>query len=232
MENKIALLIPIRNRLDLLNKMIKSWEETTTGKSDIIFGIDDDDKTYDEFMVNHKNFTYEIGSPTTSLGWLNRLAKKYCKQYSYLGFFEDDCTFITKNWEKEYISELSKHNIAIVYNDLNDNMRLLCGLPFVTSSFVETLGFMCPENLEYLWADNFWYDIGNASNIIHRLDTQHFSHNHYSRCSDTPFDDIANKIYSKMESDRFEYYKYCKTKMKLDILKLIDENNVRKGGSK
>lgn len=228
MQEKIALLMPTRQRLQLVERMVESYRSTTNGHSVLIFGIDEDDHTYDQFMEHNPEFIYEIGPRSTSLQWLNRLARKYSTEYKWLGFWEDDCTFRAKGWEEAYIEELSKHRgPAIVYNDIQQANSALIGLPFVTSSFVETLGYFCPTSLEFLWADNFWYDLGVATQITHRLPNRWVEHHHYSY-GQSPFDAVAETIKSKQSSDGERYAEYKKKHFRQDV-RLIVERLVEVG---
>ena len=70
-----------QKRIDDLNKFVESYKNTTKGNSQLIFGIDDDDHTYDDFIKDNPEFIYEINPGMRSLPYLNFLAKKYHKDY-------------------------------------------------------------------------------------------------------------------------------------------------------
>lgn len=225
--SKIAILVPIRGRIELLNKMVESWEKTTSGKSILIFGIDNDDRTYDSFISEHKNddrFIFEIGDRTTSLKWLNRLAKMYCNKFDYLAFFEDDCTFVKSGWEDLILDTLSKEKVCITYFELGDGLTHLVGLPFMNSEFVKTMGWMHPDCLMFQFCDNFWSDFGNALGIVKRLDGLYMKHNHYSR-GENEFDSIAQNIRSTFSIDEESYKNYKKTDFKKDLKRMVDRLN-------
>jgi hypothetical protein len=222
--DKIAILVPIRGRLSLLKKMVKSWEDTTQGNSVIIFGIDDDDRTYDEFIKEYGHddrFIFEIGERTTSLKWLNRLAIMYCEKFEYLAFFEDDCTFVKSGWENKIIDTLSKEKICITYFELGDGLTHLVGLPFLNSEFVRTMGWLHPDCLMFQFCDNFWSDFGNACGIVKKLDGEYMKHNHYSR-GENEFDNIAQHIRSTYTQDEANYKNYKKTHFKNDLRKMVN----------
>ena len=99
MINKIAILLPTRNRLEDFKVFAESWKKTTEGLSVVIVRIDNDDKTYDEIKHDYPEFIYEIGESKPPINLLNELAVKYSQIYAYVNYMEDDCNFNTSGWE-------------------------------------------------------------------------------------------------------------------------------------
>lgn len=221
MIKRIAILIPTRERLNDFELFAKSWRLTTTGLSTVIVAVDDDDPTYDQIRHKYPEFVFEHGSRRPPLDWLNFLAVKYCNSYDYVGFMEDDCTFNTLNWETIFLSKLDTLGPnGIVYGEDNVNHERLVGLPFMNSSIVKRLGYMSPPEIKYLWADNFWKDIGDRLGGLHYFPNVLIEHRHYSR-NKRGRDHISELVDSKGQADAFNYNElYLKTRFESDIEKL------------
>lgn len=180
MKSKIAILIPTRERLDDFKIFAQSWKETTEGFSDVIVRIDNDDKTYEEIKNEYPEFIYVYGERKPFLDILNDLAIEYSTQYKYIGFMEDDCNFNTPKWETRFIQKLDEFGLGIVWADDKVNGDSLVGLPFLTSNIVQKLGFLCPSEIKYLWADHFWKAMSIYIGKSHYFNDIVIEHRHYS----------------------------------------------------
>ena len=179
---KIAILIPTRERLEDFKIFAESWKNTTEGYSDVIVRIDDDDLTYEEIKKEYPEFVYEYGERKPFLDLLNDSAIKYSETYDYIGFMEDDCNFNTQGWETMFINKLMDlgDNGIVWGNDLV-NGGYIVGLPFMNSKIIKKLGYMCPPEIKYLWADHFWKDIGEALGSLYYFPDVIIEHRHYSK---------------------------------------------------
>lgn len=179
-NGKIAVLIPTKERLEDFIIFADSWVNTTEGKSDVIVGIDMGDETY-EGIKNKYPFIYEYIEPKPFLDILNELAIKYSDEYDYIGFMEDDCNFNTKGWETSFINKIEEigDNAIVWGNDLLNGGSIV-GLPFMNSKIIKKLGYMCPPEIKYLWADHFWKRIGQAVGSLHYFPEIVIEHRHYS----------------------------------------------------
>jgi hypothetical protein len=168
MIKEICVIIPTRKRLFDFNFCAATWKKTTEGKSAVVVGIDEDDYTYDDVIKkNSYPFIWERNQPGPFLPMLNKLALKYAKEYKYVAYIADDLTFNTFGWETIIINkldELGKNAIGWV-NDghspvrLNDNPPHNCGIPFMNSSVINRLGYMCSLQLKAGAADNYWVEL-------------------------------------------------------------------------
>lgn len=219
--NRIAILIPTRERLDDFIIFAESWKNTTTGLSDVIVRIDNDDKTYEEIKHKYPDFIYEYGERLPFLDILNEMAVKYSKTHQYVGFMEDDCNFNTPGWEdifRDKINEIGDY--AIVWgNDLLNTSNIV-GLPFMNSTLVERLGFMCPPQIKYLWADYFWKHLGTELKSLHYFPNVIIEHRHYST-GKREKDEISVLVDQKGSEDYSNYNKiYLKTDFRGDVERL------------
>ena len=217
---KIVILIPTRERLVDFKLFAESWKNTTEGHSDVIVRIDNDDLTYEEIKKEFPEFIYEYGERKPFLFLLNDIALKYCNDYEYMGFMEDDCTFNTYGWESIFINKLRNlGNNGIVWgNDLVNYDRLV-GMPFMNSNIIKKLGYICPPDIKYLWADNFWKDIGTKLNSLYYFSDVIIEHRHYSK-GKRKIDNISKIVDSYLAIDGYSYSTYINTKFNDDVRKL------------
>ncbi len=193
-KSKIAILIPTRGRGEDFRFFAESWKKTTEGLSDVIVRIDDDDTEALTLVRDFPEFTFHIGERKPFLDLLNDLAKRYCEEYPYLGFMEDDCNFNTPGWETTFIQKLEElgDNGIVWGNDLL-NEHTLVGLPFLNSKIVQRLGYMAPPEIKYLWADHFWLKLGRELNSLYYFPHIVVEHRHYST-GKRKKDDIAEVV--------------------------------------
>ena len=180
MKNKIAILMPTRNRLDDFKIFAESWRNTTEGHSDVIIRIDNDDLTYEEIKKEYPEFTYEYGERNPPIDLLNELAIKYSQTHNYVSYMEDDCNFNTNGWEKIFIDKINEigDNGIVWGNDLINGASLV-GIPFMNSSIVRRLGYIAPPQIKYLWVDHYWIRLGQALNSLHYFPDVIVEHRHY-----------------------------------------------------
>jgi len=175
----ILIIVPSRSgdseRYPNVDRFIENWKSNTEGFSDLCIALDDDDAH--KYPVR-EGVIYEINPRIRMIPTLNQIAMKYKDSYKYVAFFGDDHIIRTK-WESQFISYFESNNgIGIAYgNDLLQGAKLPTAV-CLTSNIVDVLGFMVPECLLHMYADNFWLDLGNNLNIIKYFDNVTFEHVH------------------------------------------------------
>lgn len=209
MKNTIALLTPTRSRLRDITELVRTWKETTEGNSDFIFGIDDDDNTYNSFIKENPDFTFEVNPRMKLVPYLNFLALKYCNEYKYLSFLEDDFRFESNNWESIFIKKLEEVKVGIAWGADGIHNGKLVDSPVMTSNIVKTLGYMIPPTIECLFADHFLLHIGREANILHYFPNVKIIHHHYST-GKREKDDISVGIENSGIRDGIAWHNYLK----------------------
>ena len=221
-KNKILVLIPTKDRLDDFIIFANSWVDTTEGKSDVWVGIDVGDSTYDSIKYKYP-FKYIEITPKPFLEILNELAIEGAKEYKYVSFLEDDCIFISKNWESTFIDKLkSIGDYGIVWGNDLLNKDYIVGLPFMDSKIINVLGYMSPPEIKYLWADHFWKRIGNTMGTLHYFKDIIIEHRHYST-GKRDKDSLSIEVDSKGNADYIGFNQhYLGARFDSDIKKLTD----------
>ena len=225
MKEKILWITPSRKRDKKLRRTIDSWRETTTGQSDFLVAIDNDDNSYAATVNEYKDVIWEIGEPINGpfLHLVNRIALKYQNEYQYLGFMEDDVIFRTPGYENRFIEklkELGEH--GIVYADDNVKKHLvrgLIGLPVLNSNIVKKLGFYSPPCLKCLCGDLFWRDMAKHLGSYYRFDDIMIEHMHWKR-DDKIVDETTESVNSHLSADNAAYQFYVENNFLNDMAKL------------
>ena len=180
MPERIVVIIPTKARAAGFRRFANSWMKTTEGLSHVVVGLDEGDTDYDRLKERYP-FTWEHVSPKPFLHILNELALKYADQYDYVAFMEDDCVYLSTNWESTFIRGLeSLGENGIVWGNDGLNEDRLVGLPVMSTSIVRRLGFMAPSELKCLYADNYWIDLGQATGTMRYYPDVLIRHDHYS----------------------------------------------------
>jgi hypothetical protein len=179
MPAEILVVIPTKGRPAKFRRFARSWQKTTEGRSNVVVGLDVGETAYDQLKGRYP-FVYEHVTPKPFLHIVNELALKYADQYRYLAFMEDDCVYVSTNWESAFIRALEElGDNGIVWGADGLNGERLVGLPVMQASIVRRLGFMSPPELKCLWADNYWKDLGQALGSSRYLPEVLIRHEHY-----------------------------------------------------
>jgi hypothetical protein len=176
---KILIIVPSRsvgNGRELnVKRFIDNWKTHTEGLSDLCIALDDDDE---HFYPKESGVIYEINPRLRMIPTLNLVASKFCNQYEMIAFFGDD-HIIKSKWESKFLNQNNfLDGWAICYgNDLLQGAKLPTAV-CLSSNYIKTLGFMCPNFLIHLFADNFWLDLGNSLETLFYYNDIIFEHIH------------------------------------------------------
>lgn len=225
MKEKILWITPSRMRKEKLERTIDSWRNTTTGKSDFLVAIDNDDLSYNDSIKKYKDIIWEIGDPIkgTFLQLVNKIALSYMNEYKYLGFMEDDCVFKSYGYEDYFINKLKELGpTGIVHADIGSKKhddRGYIGLPVLDSFIVKTLGFFSPPCLKSLCADDFWGIMARHLGTYYKFDNLKIQHLHWRRQNET-MDEVTAVVNSHLKADKEALAKYLEKDFLTDMKKL------------
>jgi hypothetical protein len=220
MKKDILILLPSRSngnkREDNVERFIESWKNTTENISDLCILLDDDD----EFRYKrHPEVLYSINPNVRFVPKLNKAALAFKDQYKYIANFSDD--FIIKHkWESRFIEFFNNNGgVGIAYgNDLLQQENLPTAV-CLTSNIISTLGYMIPPQLQHMYADNFWKDLGLATQILKYFPDIIFEHVHPD-AGKTQRDDQYKYAAAVAMEDRHKYFLYLNNEFSKDILKV------------
>jgi hypothetical protein len=227
MENKIAIVLPVRNfgvgRYERLIRCLDSYEQFTDGYSDVFVLHDDDEcRIYDQILEkypNIKNICTKNG--LTLMQKINIPAMEIANKYKYIGFIGDDIVFKTK-WEQEFIDALSSHKFVLAFaNDLMYQHGQHATHPFITTNMVRAVGFFgCPA-VGHHYFDNYWMDMIEIVGVKKFLPKIIMEHMHPA-VNKTKEDAGFYKIESKFEENHHAYTMYIEEKhFEKDVEKVL-----------
>lgn len=223
MKKEILIIVPSRSgnsvRYPNVDRFIENWQVHSEGRSDLCVALDDDD---DHKYPRRDGVIYEVNPRIRMIPTLNQIAMKYKDQYKYIAFFGDDHVIQTP-WESKFINFFQTNKeVGIAYgNDLLQGPRLPTAV-CLTSNIIDALGYMVPQNLIHMYADNFWLDLGNTLNIIKYFDEVIFEHIHPDNgkaVRDSQYADAA----SVAPYDQQQYQIYVNSIQRTDDINKIRE---------
>jgi len=230
MKKEILIVVPSRsngnNRENNVERFIQSWEETTEGHSDLLISLDDDD---DHRYFRNQKVMYTIDPNVRFVPKLNRAALRFKDHYKAIAFFGDDHLIKTK-WESQFLEYFNDNNgIGIAYgNDLLQYEKLPTAV-CITTNIINKLGYMVPTQLQHMYADNFWLDLGKSTSIIKYF--PHFIFEHLHPDNGKAIRDAQyNHAAAVVGSDQYEYQMYINNGQfqedinKINNIKINNEN--------
>lgn len=215
--SRLLVIVPSRKRpkacAELLTEFLKTSED-----AEIIFGLDDDDKSQFPTEVLE---AAEINPRLRMGGTLNLLANKYADKYDYLGFMGDDHRPRTQGWDRILCDAIGEKPGVAYGDDLLQGANLPTAV-VLSSSIVRKIGYMVPTTLIHMYMDNFWRDFGDKlGNLVYRSDVV-IEHLHYlagKAINDLQYQEVNNA--SVYENDRIAYGLYQAGQFDKDIHKVL-----------
>lgn len=206
--NKISLLVPSRERLNLKLTLISSIITTVKdiNNVELIFGIDEDDPTRDivKKISNAIPFVkvIDIQNNKKFIG-INKIWNLLYPhaEGNILGYIGDDMVFKTQNWDEKILEEFDKNNlpkdkIKLVhcYDGYRDHDEISVNA-FVHKKYTEIVGYLCREEFLINWSDQWMYQSFKAFDRVKWIRDIHIQHNHWV-FGKRKRDEVANRMLS------------------------------------
>ena len=230
-RNTLAMLIPTRGRPGSARSLLKACEETGTNRvtTTIIFGIDADDETLDEYdgviSSSSVNAGLMVLKPGERRGMVDPLNQMFTKiaygGYDALGFMGDDHRPRTAGWDEKLLLALGERKYAVAYgNDLLQGQNLATAV-VMTADIPQALGYMAPPELQHLHVDNAWMDWGRATQLTY-LDDVILEHMH-PVAGKSPLDEGYGAVNcgDVHSHDKAAYDAYVRDRLADDLKKLV-----------
>jgi hypothetical protein len=209
----MLLIVPSRKRPEACQELLEQFRKTSVC-SDIVFGLDDDDKSiYSEDVLN-----YAVVNPRMRMGGtLNHIARDNKDSYDFLAFMGDDHRPRTEAWDKILCDAIGDKPGISYGDDLLQGANLPTAIT-MSADIVRRIGYMVPPCLTHLYMDNFWRDFGSKiGNLQYRADVV-IEHMHYlagKAINDLQYQEVnASHVYAK---DGLAYEDYQRTQMETDV---------------
>lgn len=172
----LGMLVPTRGRPENAIRLTEAFNGTATLlTSRLIFVVDYDDPRKQDYLDlvplgAEVHLAPEYMPKVRGMGpVLNYAAGKQWDNFSHLGFMGDDHIPRTTGWDEILCRELEGKPGVAYGNDLHQRGNLPTAA-VISSFIVRTLGYMSAPNLEHLYIDNFWLELGKATHLAYRDD--------------------------------------------------------------
>lgn len=220
----LLMIVPTRNRPQNAMDLYRSWVDTTSAESTLLFVVDNDDPQLGSYK-NQLRWMQGVQLLTVPprlrmVGALNYVAIMFAVDYKYLGFMGDDHRPRTRNWDNR-IRAAIKHPVGIAYgNDLLQGEKMPTAV-VMTANIVDKLGYMVPLSLQHLCADLVWKDWGESLGCLTYLDDVYIEHMHPANGKAEM--DAGYKLVNSPEQNKHDadaYYAYKDDAFHSDVAKL------------
>ena len=215
--SRLLLIVPSRKRPQSCDELLTAFEETAED-ADILFGLDDDDKSEYSARVLERS---SINPRLRMGGTLNLLATQNADKYEFLSFMGDDHRPRTNGWDRMLCEAIGERPGVSYGDDLLQGANLPTAVT-MSAEIVRRIGYMVPPVLVHMYMDNFWRDFGvKIGNLQYRPDVV-IEHMHYlagKAVNDLQYQEVnAAHVYEK---DRLAYEDYQKTQMETDAMLVL-----------
>lgn len=231
-RSSLAMLIPTRGRPRAAADLLAACESAGTQRATttIIFGVDSDDETVDEYdtvlresPVNAALLVTKPGERRGMVSALNQMVAMLTPgSFDALGFMGDDHRPRTAGWDEKLLQALGDRRFAVVYgNDLLQGPNLATAV-VMTEDIPRALGYMALPELVHLYVDNVWMDWGRATQLTY-LPEVILEHMH-PVAGKSPLDEgyAAVNAGDVHDADEVAYNAYRTTRLADDIAKLVE----------
>lgn len=215
--SRLLLIVPSRKRPDACAELLGEVLETSDD-TEIIFGLDDDDKSVYPTQVLE---AAEINPRLRMGGTLNLLAKKHADNYDYIGFMGDDHRPRTQGWDRILCDAIGDKPGVAYGDDLLQGANLPTAV-VLSSSIVRKIGYMVPPVLVHMYMDNFWKELGEGLNNIQYRPDVVIEHLHYlagKAINDLQYQEVNSA--AVYEKDRISYEAYKEQQFAEDIKAIL-----------
>jgi len=160
----ISLIVPTRERPDQLRRFLASVAATASRPEqlEVILVTDDDDSA--SAASSHPRLAIRpvVGPPGRTMGALNR-AGYAASTGKYVMLLNDDVVVRTRGWDRAVLRAASRFPDGIALIHVNDTLIRdhLCTFPFVSRTFCELAGEICPPDYQRYRIDDHIEDVFN-----------------------------------------------------------------------
>lgn len=159
----LAIIVPSRGRPANLERLWHAVNATAAGSFRFVACLDSDDyANYPQL----KRIEYMIAPRMRLAAWYNYAAESLAFDHRYLALWADDVVPETPGWDEALLGELEQVPFGVAYGDDCIQHENLPTHPIVTSSMFHALGWVTPPQLEHLYIDNAWKDLGQWTDSL------------------------------------------------------------------
>lgn len=213
----ISILIPTKNRVHNIERVLQSLIETTSFKRidnkllEVVFYVDSDDENTLRYLVE-KHFNIPI-SILWVMGENVLFSDMWNKAYErcrgdIVMLCGDDVEFKTKDWDILVEHQFEAIPDKICYVTVRDGYQngALGVHGFVHRKWVETIGFFTPPYFAYWYADTWLDEVSKMINRYIYLDNVEVIHYHPATANSRGTDEVYQQNDAKISKELIDSY--------------------------
>lgn len=154
----LLVIVPSRGRPGHIAELWDAWRNTAAGVAELLVCLDDDDPTVTEYPFQ-PGIRYDIATRSGFAPRLSAVAAREARYVDAVASWTDKHRPRTEEWDRTLLDALTE-TPGIAYGDDTINGQWLPTACAVSSSVVTALGYLTPPELQHLYIDNFWRDLG------------------------------------------------------------------------
>lgn len=167
MYNRISVLVPTRRRLDRLDAMIRSYDQTTVGcasRSELVFRVDEDDLDTQDYLALRSSWRVHVGPRLNGYGSMPTFFNELYETSigDVLMSANDDFVFRTPHWAEILLNKANEFPDGLF--NLGVDTLNADHYPFgiVSRRAADALGFYWDPRV--FWGDIYLRDVMAALN--------------------------------------------------------------------
>jgi len=166
-----SIIVPTRGRLDGLRRLLASFRATTKdiNRIEVVLVMDEDDDATIRFEYAGVPLKRVIVRPGLSMGSLN-MAGYEVASGRYIMLLNDDVIVRTPAWDEGILAAFRSAADEIVLVHVNDKIfeDRLCTFPFLSKTYCEVAGGICPKDYIRYRIDDHIYNVFNLLSVLGR----------------------------------------------------------------
>ncbi len=178
--NKDLLVIcPTKERPQICERMIKSFDKNSSSFAKLFFFIDHDDKYFNEYinLFDSTGHKFCIRGLKSLCEMYNHIVKTL-NTFQFYSETNDDFVYHTKDWDRILINKLKEKKGGIAYGDDRYGGSNLPTTSIISGEIIQAVGWIHMPTLDYLCNDVIWREIGHRLNRLYYMPEVKIEHMH------------------------------------------------------
>lgn len=198
---EILITTPTRQRAERAREMIAAWQKCTTGRSEIVFYVDDDDSDLEQYQTMATDKIRIVVGRGIGMNASYNALFDINPDYDFYAPFDDDQHIRTPGWEDIAIAKLHENNDwGLVYGDDLFRHADIASAPVLSGKMMRCAGWIGLPGLEHMYCDDVWMDVARACDGLFYMPELVIEHMHFwngKAPKDTTYEATNNeKVYS------------------------------------
>ena len=182
-NKKLLVICPTRERIEKVKEYLQSFEEKTSDETGVLFVIDKDDPTCNQYqsIFEDKWPSIIIEKRRTCIQIYNYVANILYPNFEAYMPSNDDFVFLTNLWDIKLLTKMREHGgWAIVFGDDRIQGENMPTTPVISGNIVRALGYLQLPSLTHLFADNAVKVLGQGLGRIYYESQVVIQHKHFA----------------------------------------------------